>query len=337
MTTDDTEVDGADGTGLDGAGNGTGPGSASREPVVSPPDVAPDQRVPRGMLSALWRSARPRQWLKNVLVFAAPGAAGVLDQRHDLFVTIVVFVSFCFAASATYVWNDIADREADRRHPTKRNRPIAAGDLSLTAARTAGVVFPIVALALAAVPGNWETVAIVATYLALTAAYSAWLKHIAVVDLITVASGFVLRAAAGATAVDVPMSRWFILCITFGSLFIVAGKRYAELRELGDEAGTRPALGAYTPSFLRMVLGASVAGTLLSYCVWALDTAELADTDLALYELSIVPMLTAILRYLLLLDQGQGGAPEDVFARDRVLQLLGLLWVVVYGAAVYTA
>ena len=289
------------------------------------------------MLSALLRTARPKQWLKNVLVFAAPAAAGVLDQGRELFVTIVVFVAFCLAASGIYFWNDLLDIEADRRHPTKRNRPLAAGQLSVRAGWIAAVILPIGALALSAVPGNWETVAVIATYLGLTVSYSLWLKHVAVIDLIVIASGFVLRAAAGAVAVEVPMSRWFILCITFGSLFIVVGKRAAELGEIGHEAQTRATLQAYTPGYLRMVLSASLAGTLISYCVWALDTAETSNLSLPLYEMSIVPMLAALLRYLLLLDQGHGGAPEDVFASDRVLQLLGVAWIAIYGVAVYAS
>ena len=313
------------------------PGPPPAEPVTSHAD---EGRVPTGrhhVLTALLRTSRPKQWLKNILVFAAPGAAGVLDQGREFALTLVVFVAFCFAASGTYIWNDLLDRQADRRHPTKQNRPIAAGDLPVPVARAAGVLFPVIALALAAVPGNWETIAVVGTYLVLMSAYSLWLKHVAVIDLLTIASGFVLRAAAGAAAVEVPMSRWFILCITFGSLFIVVGKRYAELVELGEAAGTRSTLETYTPEYPRMVLAASVAGTLLSYSVWALDTAELSTTTLPLYELSIVPMLAALLRYLLLLDQGHGGAPEEVFAGDRVLQLLGILWIVIYGAAVYAS
>lgn len=286
---------------------------------------------------ALIRTLRPKQWLKNILVFAAPAAAGVLDQPRELGLSVLVFVSFCAAASGTYVWNDLLDAEADRNHPTKRNRPIAAGELSPTTARVAGVVLPLVALGLAALTARWQTVAVVATYLALTIAYTLVLKHIAVVDLVAVASGFVLRAAAGAVAVDVPMSRWFVLCITFGSLFIVSGKRYAELRELGNGGGTRASLDAYSIGYLRMVLAVSAGGALLSYCVWAFDTAELSTSDLPWYELSIVPMLTALFRYLLILDRGEGGAPEDVFIGDRTLQVLGLAWIVVYGVAVYAA
>jgi len=288
-------------------------------------------------LQGLWRTARPKQWLKNVLVFAAPGAAGVLDEGNNLALTLVTFASFCFAASGTYVWNDLLDVEADRRHPTKRNRAIAAGQLSVAAARIAGVLLPAIALGLAALTGRWQTVAVVAVYLVITIAYTLWLKHVPVVDVVTIASGFVLRAAAGAVAVDVPMSRWFVLCITFGSLFIVVGKRYAELNEVGDDARTRATLEEYSVGYLRMLLSVSLAGVLISYCVWAFETSAASSSDWPLYELSIVPMLMALLRYLLVLDQGQGSAPEEVFTSDRLLLALGLCWVVVYGAAVYVS
>jgi len=294
-------------------------------------------RYGANVLSALLRTARPKQWLKNVLVFAAPGAAGVLDQGDELALTVLTFVAFCFAASGIYIWNDLLDVEADRRHPTKCKRPIAAGELSVGAARVAGVILPIIGLVLASFTGRWQTVAVIGTYLAITIAYTLKLKHVAVVDLVTVAAGFVLRAAAGAVAVDVPMSRWFVLCITFGSLFIVIGKRYAELNQVGEAAGTRATLEVYTVGYLRTLLAVSLGGVLISYCVWAFETSELADSDWPLYELSIVPMMMALFRYLLVLEDGGGAAPEEVFASDRVLQLLGVCWVVIYGLAVYTA
>jgi decaprenyl-phosphate phosphoribosyltransferase len=286
------------------------------------------------MIHGVLRTARPKQWLKNILVFAAPGAAGVLDQPRELFLTLITFVAFCCAASGIYFWNDIFDVEADRRHPTKRNRPIASGTLSLGAARIAGVLLPLAALALSALTGRWQTVAVVGAYIVLTITYSIWLKHIAVVDLVAIAAGFVLRAAAGAEAVDVPMSRWFILCITFGSLFLVVGKRYAELNNVGESAQTRSTLGIYTVGYLRDVLAISCGGALLSYCVWAFETSE-PSSDFPWYELTIVPMLVALLRYLLVLERGEGGAPEDVFTSDRVLQLTGLIWILIYGVAVY--
>ena len=289
------------------------------------------------MLRALLRESRPKQWLKNVLVFAAPGAAGVLDEGNNFLLAVLAFASFCFAASGIYIWNDLLDVDADRRHPTKRDRPIASGELSIGAARVAGVAFPVIALGLAAATGRWQTVAVVATYIVITIAYTLSLKHVPVVDLVTVASGFVLRAAAGAVAVDVPMSRWFVLCITFGSLFIVVGKRYAELNEVGNEAGTRSTLEVYSVGYLRILLSVSLAGVLISYCVWAFETSSSADSGWPLYELSIVPMLMALMRYLLVLEEGGGAAPEEVFASDRLLQFLGLCWVIVYGLAVYVS
>ena len=248
---------------------------------------------------------------------------------------MLAFVSFCFAASGIYIWNDLLDVDADRRHPTKRNRPIASGELSVGVARAAGVVFPVVALVLAGLTGRWQTVAVVGTYIVITLAYTIRLKHVPVVDVVTVAAGFVLRAAACAVAVDVPMSNWFVLCITFGSLFIVVGKRYAERVEMGENGGTRATLDVYSVGLLRMMLAISCGGALLSYCVWAFETAE--GKDFPFYELSIVPMIAALFRYLLVLERGEGSAPEEVFAQDRVLQLAGLAWVIIYGVAVYTA
>ena len=285
----------------------------------------------------LLRAARPHQWVKNVLVFAAPGAAGVLDQADALGKSTLMFVAFCLGASGTYFWNDVLDVESDRAHPTKSKRPIAAGQVSLGLARIMGTALPIVALGVAALTGRWQPVAALATYMAITLSYSAVWKHVAVLDLVAIASGFVLRAAGGALAVDVPMSSWFVLVTTFGSLFIVTGKRYAEARELGDGAHeVRATLGEYSEAFLRFMLAVNCAGALVSYCVWAFETKELSGSELPWYELSVVPMLTALFRYALVLDQGHGAAPEEVFRNDRVLQLLGLSWVVVFALAVYT-
>ncbi len=282
------------------------------------------------------RTARPKQWLKNVLVFAAPGAAGVLDQPRSLGLTLLAFASFCLAASGTYFWNDVLDVEADRAHPTKSTRPIAAGLVSLTTARLLGTVLPVLALVLAWLTGEWRAVFVVALYMAVTLSYSAIWKHIAVIDLVAISSGFVLRAAMGAVAVDVPMSSWFVLVTTFGSLFIVTGKRYAESRDLGVGAhAVRSTLGEYSEGYLRFVLSVTCGGALVSYCVWAFETRDLSGSELPFYELSIVPIVTAFLRYALVLDQGQGAAPEEVFGRDRVLQVLGVVWMAIYGLAVY--
>ena len=167
--------------------------------------------VAENAVKGLLRTARPRQWIKNVLVFAAPGAAGVLDDWPALGYAMLAFVSFCLAASGIYLWNDALDVEADRLHPTKRFRPVAAGDVSVRTAQVAGTLAIAASLAVAAATTHWKTVVVVGVYVALTMTYSAWLKHVAVLDIVAIASGFVLRAAAGAVAVAVPMSKWFML------------------------------------------------------------------------------------------------------------------------------
>ncbi len=286
------------------------------------------------MTAALLRQARPKQWAKNLLVFAAPGAAGVLDDPSALWATIVIFVAFCLASSGTYYWNDLLDADNDRNHPVKQYRPIANGDVPLGVARTIGTLLLIAGIGLAATT-RWQAAVVVASYVVLTSLYSTVLKHIAVVDLVAVAAGFVLRAMAGAVATDVQMSKWFLLTTSFASLFIVAGKRYAELRDLGDEAQTRSTLDDYSLGFLRIVLSVSCGAALVTYCIWAFETPELAGARWPFYELSIVPMGTALLRYTLILEQGHGAAPEEIFAHDRVLQVLGLIWLAMFAMGVY--
>jgi len=298
--------------------------------------TAVDAVVAPSLVRSLVREARPKQWAKNVLVFAAPGAAGVLDNRDYLVPTLIMFVSFCMVASGGYYWNDILDVDNDRNHPTKRNRPIASGAVPLRIAWLVGSTLLVGGVAVAAL-ASWKACIAAAAYVALTAAYSAVLKHIAVVDLVVVAAFFVLRAIGGAVAADVPMSTWFLLTTSFASLFIVSGKRFAELREVGDDAHTRATLDQYSLRYLRDVVSISLAAAMVSYCMWAFATKEIAGTSWPFYELSIVPMATALLRYLLILEQGHGAAPEEIFIADRTLQVLGVVWLVVFGLGVYVS
>lgn len=289
-----------------------------------------------GLLRGLWHEARPKQWVKNVLVLAAPGAAGVLDNGPYAWRAVVMVVAFCLIASGGYFWNDILDHHHDRSHPTKSLRPIASGTVPLGVARVVGSVLLIAGVGLAAT-ARWQAAVVAAVYVALTALYSAVLKHVAVVDLVVVAGFYVLRAIAGAIATDVRMSNWFLLTTSFASLFIVTGKRYAELREMGDDSRTRSTLDDYSLGYLRIVLSVSCGAALVTYCQWAFDAKELANTTLPLYELSIVPMVTAMLRYLLILEQGHGAAPEEIFIADRTLQILGVIWALVFGLGVYAS
>jgi decaprenyl-phosphate phosphoribosyltransferase len=287
------------------------------------------------MMRALLKEARPTQWSKNLLVFAAPGALGVLNQWEPLWKSLVVFIAFCLVASGTYYWNDIKDVAQDRLHPKKKFRPIASGQIPLGVARVVGTGLlaggPVLAFFVRPQAG-----AVLALYAVLTLGYSTRLKHVPLLDLAIVSSGFVLRAMAGAAATTTPMSNWFVLCVTFGSFFIVTGKRFAELLELGASAGdTRASLKSYTLDFLRQLLVISCTATVLSYCLWAFENATNNNEIVPLHGVSIVPMVLALLRYLMVLEKGGGGAPEEVFMRDRTIQVYGLIWLTVYALAVY--
>ena len=286
---------------------------------------------------ALLHAMRPRQWTKNVLVFAAPGTAGVLFDGPVLVRVVLAFVAFCLAASGGYLLNDARDAPADRRHPRKRRRPVAAGELSVRTAVVAGVALLAAGLALAYAvrPALGLTVT---GYVALTALYTAWLRREAVLDIVTVASLFLLRAVAGGAAAGVPLSRWFLIVAAFGSLFVVAGKRAGERAELGEvgadgEARTRATLAEYSDEYLRQVRTVSFGVALTAYCVWAFHQSDLERGPWP--ELSIIPFTVFMLRYGLLVDRGGGGAPEDLVLRDRGLQVGAVAWLVLVAIGVH--
>ena len=309
---------------------------ATPVPLPSPAAPGPERAPSSSLVTGLIRTARPKQWMKNVLVIAAPAAAGVLNQGSVIFDTIVAFVAFCLAASGTYFLNDAFDVEADRRHAKKRFRPIAAGVVPVGTARVAGVVLLLAGIGVAFLSG-WRLPIVIATYVLFTTTYSAWLKHVAVVELGMVAAGFVLRLIAGAVAVDVLISVWFIVVGSFGSLFMIAGKRHAEYLELGAErAGHRATLDEYSVEFLGFVRAVATGIALVAYCLWAFDEG-IHQRGIIWFEVSIVPFVLAFLRYALLVERGQGGAPEDLVLTDRPLQVLGALWVLTVAIGLYVA
>jgi decaprenyl-phosphate phosphoribosyltransferase len=290
---------------------------------------------PRPSLArALLRTARPKQWVKNVLVFAAPGAAGVLDDPEQLGYTFVAFVALCLAASGTYFLNDALDARADREHPTKQHRPVAAGHVSTTTAITMFAILVIAALAISVPITRGELAAVVGGYVLLTVSYSLFLKHEPVVDMGAVAAGFVLRAVAGGVATDVEISDWFLIVAAFGSLFMVTGKRHAEQIELGSDASShRATLEEYSTSFLSFVRAVAASVTVTAYCLWAFESAA-ATGDETAFRVSIVPFVLAILRYAHLIEQGKGGAPEEIVLSDRVLQVLAAAWIAAFAVGV---
>jgi decaprenyl-phosphate phosphoribosyltransferase len=313
------------------------PGAAREAPATVPAGTLaePSRRVLAG---GLLRTARPKHWAKNVLVFAAPGAASVLTQGGPLLRSVAAFALFCLVSSGTYFLNDALDARADREHPTKRFRPVAAGIVSVPAALVVGSL-----LMAAAIGGGaalrWRLGLVLAIYVAVQLAYSLHLKHQPIFDLVSVAAGFVLRAIAGAVAIPVPVSQWFLIVATFGSLLMVTGKRVAEHAELGDERGAhRTTLDAYSPTFLRTVLAIAAGGAIIGYSLWAfsLQTATIHhQSDAIWYQLSIIPVLIALLRYTFLIEAGHGAKPEDLVLADRPLQVLGVVWAILFAFAVY--
>lgn len=303
--------------------------SAVQTPI--PPAAPPEPRrfaLARGIV----RAARPKQYVKNLLVFAAPIAGGVLDEPGVLGDILLTFVAFCLVSSATYFLNDVGDIDEDRLHPTKRNRPIAAGVVPVNVA--IGMAIGTLAAGLAvAFAVNWKLGVTVAAYKCLTIAYTFWLKHTAVVDIAVVATGFIVRAVAGGLAVDVPLSRWFLIVTCFGSLFMVAGKRHGELLQIGD-ASTRPSLAEYTVEYLRFVWTMSATIAISAYCLWAFEHPA-ADSGIPWWGLSIVPFVLAIMRYALIVERGQGSAPEEVVMGDRMLQVFGAAWLALFACSVY--
>lgn len=289
--------------------------------------------APRHRLPAIVRALRPKQWVKNVLVFSAPLAAGQLLHWGVLRSTLGALVAFALVSSAVYLQNDARDVEEDRQHPRKRFRPIAAGELSIPAALVmCGVVF-----VAGAALGFWinpALAAVLVVYAVMQVGYTAALKHQPVLDLAIVALGFLLRAIAGGVASGIPLSQWFLLVASFGSLFMVAGKRYSEIVQLGAEAGTRPSLASYTPGYLRFVWTAAAVLVIAFYSLWAFDQRHLGVWGVPWTWVSIAPFTLAILSYARQIDSGEAGEPESAI-HDPVLLVLGALWLVTTGIAVF--
>jgi decaprenyl-phosphate phosphoribosyltransferase len=281
----------------------------------------------------LIRAIRPRQWAKNVLVLAAPLAAHKIDSLNVLGGALLAFVAFSLVASGIYLINDSMDVDADRAHPTKRNRPIAAGVVGVPLALVTAAVLMIGGLIVSAL-ASWQLLTVIAVYGTVQLAYCFGLKHQPVIDLCIVASAYLMRAVAGGAATGIHLSQWFLLVTAFGSLFIVAGKRAAEM-QLSETTGAkiRKSLESYTASYLRFVWAISAAIFIMTYSLWAFEIQERSRSIWPV--ISIVPFVIAVLRYAVDVDSGNGGAPEEIAFRDHVLQVLGLAWAVSLGVGYY--
>jgi decaprenyl-phosphate phosphoribosyltransferase len=296
--------------------------------------AGPAPTVPRhGPAHSLIEGMRPRQWVKNVLVLSAPFAAGGWLDIRVLAHVALALGCFIAASAGTYLVNDVRDADADRAHPVKRHRPVARGDLPVHLALPTGTVLLAASVGAPFALDRHGLGGCLAAYVTLTLAYNLWLKHEPVLDLAVVAAGFVLRSAAGGLAADIPLSAWFLVIASFGSLFMVAGKRYSEIVLTGGADATRRSLAEYSDTYLRFVWSSSAAVILLSYCLWATEVGSgwRSAHGIPWAALSLAPFAVALLRYALQIDRGAAGAPEEVILSDRTLQLLGLGWVAVFS------
>jgi decaprenyl-phosphate phosphoribosyltransferase len=321
--------------------------TADRVPLDRPPrriQLAPVHGLQpvesRSTPALIVRAMRPRQWIKNLLVFMAPAAAGVLGDWHTTVRVVAASVVFCLVASGTYLVNDVIDADSDRFHPDKRRRPVASGALRHRTALGTGASLIAVAVAAALFIGPWGFAVVVGSYASLSIAYSLRFKHEPVVELAVVASCFVLRSVAGGVVAQVPLSNWFLVFTSFAALFVVTGKRYAEHTRLGYDRGEhRQVLDQYTESFLNSTLIISASVTVASYCLWAFDRTGLlvhAGREVVWIELTVIPLVLAVLHIFRLLDAGHGGEPEQLAMKDHILQVYGLLWFALMGIGLYT-
>lgn len=289
-----------------------------------------------GLARGLLRTARPRQWIKNVLVVAAPAAAGELLTPRALVQLPLVFALFTACAVAVYLVNDARDVEADRAHPVKRHRPVAAGQVPVPVAYGVGGALAVLAPLAAAWLCSPYTSALLTAYLGLQLAYCLSLKHVLVVDLAVVTTGFLMRAMIGGLALGIPLSRWFLITTGFGALFMVAAKRYSEAVQMTDRRGeTRALLTEYTAGYLRFVWQLAAGVAVLGYCLWAMEEGGVPSAGVLPWrQLSMIAFVLAVLRYAVFADRGSAGEPEDVVLRDRPLTLIGVAWLTMYGLAV---
>ena len=287
------------------------------------------------MLWAVLASLRPRQWVKNLFVFAGL----VFSQRlftPATWTAVAAFAIFCALSGAIYLFNDVADRDKDRLHPKKRERPIAAGLLSVPAALLAGVVLIVGGLAAAALLSPPFAVASLA-YVCLLTLYSVWLKNVVIVDVLTVASGFVLRAVAGALAIHVEISGWLLICTILIALFLALGKRRHEYLALEGEAALhRPILAEYSAALLDQMIAVVTASTVTAYALYTMSPETLAKFHTPLLPATLPFVLYGIFRYLYLLYRRHlGGNPSEMLLSDRALLVNSICWIIAVLLIIY--
>lgn len=306
----------------------------SEHPTI-PADSAPGDRVVprRSPLRAAIKTGRPQEWIKNVFVFAGLLFSGKFNDPHAVLEAFLTFVAFCAISSAGYYVNDLVDIELDRRHPKKRFRPLAAGELSEGAAKTIAPLLAIAAIALAFAAVNWEVGLMVVGYGVAQMAYSFGLKQVVIVDVMTLAGLFILRVAAGASAVDAHASEWLLLCTGMIALFLGFTKRRQEaVSELHEGASSRPVLEHYSLPFLDQMVALVTTGTVISYSIYAVDSPIVGNEMMW----TIPPVVYGIFRYLYLIyDRADDRSIAAMVSKDKGMIAAAAAWVITAFALLY--
>jgi decaprenyl-phosphate phosphoribosyltransferase len=271
---------------------------------------------------------RPKQWVKNLLLFVAPFSAGI-NTTHEIFFTMIGFLAFSMASSIGYVFNDLIDVESDRRHPKKKSRPFASGILSVRVGfLIIGVLTLFLLVLLSHLPYQFSVVIII--YILNTLIYTKFLKKVPVLEMFTVAFGFVLRLIAGGVVINLAVSEWFLLVGGFGALFVVAEKRLAEKKK-ADSQDVRRVVKEYTSEFLYSSTAISVAVCVASYCFWAFRQ----SVNPFWFQISVIPFVMALFQYRWVSERDGIEAPEDAILRDVALLLLALFCVISLTIGIY--
>jgi 4-hydroxybenzoate polyprenyltransferase len=309
----------------------------SEQPTVPAEAVKPEDPEPvvprRSPLRAAIKTGRPKEWIKNVFVFAGLLFSGKFNQPHDVLEAFLTFVAFCLISSAGYFVNDLIDVELDRKHPTKRFRPLAARELSESVAKTIAPVLALVAIALAFAAVNWQVGLMVVGYGIAQMAYSFGLKQIVIIDVMTLAGLFILRVAAGASAVEAHASEWLILCTGMLAAFLGFTKRRQEaVSELHEGTSTRPVLEHYSLPFLDQMVSMVTTGTVISYAIYTVNSPLIGSQMM----LTIPPVVYGIFRYLYLIyDRSDDRSMAAIVAGDRGIQAAGASYALIAFLLLY--
>lgn len=299
----------------------------STAPTSAPIEVPEAHALSRSLPVAILRELRPKQWVKNGMVFFGLVYAVRFLEAPLVLQAFVAFFAFCAISSAGYIVNDLRDLELDRLHPTKRHRPIAAGLIPVAFAWTLAVLLFLGGFVLAAGLGLPFLLAALA-YVALTVSYSVWWKHVVLVDVFAVSAGFVVRAVGGALAVDVPISPWLYVCTILGSLVIALGKRRSEIADVAieDAGAQRPALEHYTVEFLDHLITITATASVMAYSLYTFSAENVPRNHLMMVTIPLV--LYGVFRYLYLVQvRGLGGSPEELLLGDRSLAASVILFL----------